>query len=33
VLVVIDHFSRAVVAVAPLQGPNADWVVDVVPVK
>jgi len=29
VLVVIDHFSRAVVAVAPLEGPNAGWPVDV----
>jgi putative transposase len=29
VMVVIDHFSRAVVAVAPLEGPNAGWVVDV----
>jgi len=29
VLVAIDHFSRAVVAVAPLEGPNAGWVVDV----
>jgi len=29
VLVAIDHFSRAVVAVAPLVGPNAGWVVDV----
>jgi putative transposase len=29
VLVVIDQFSRAVVAVAPLEGPNAGWVVDI----
>ncbi len=29
VLVVIDHFSRAVMAVAPLEGPNAGWAVDV----
>jgi putative transposase len=29
VLVAIDHFSRAMVAVAPLEGPNAGWVVDV----
>ena len=29
VLVAIDHFSRAVMAVAPLEGPNAGWVVDV----
>jgi transposase InsO family protein len=28
VLVAIDHFSRAVMAVAPLEGPNAGWVVD-----
>jgi transposase InsO family protein len=28
VLVAIDHFSRAVVAVVPLEGPNAGWVVD-----
>ena len=27
-LVAIDHFSRAVMAVAPLEGPNAGWVVD-----
>ena len=29
ILVAIDHFSRAVMAVAPLEGPNAGWVVDV----
>jgi putative transposase len=29
VLVAIDHFSRAVVAIAPLEGPNAGWAVDV----
>jgi len=29
VFVAIDHFSRAVVALAPLEGPNAGWVVDV----
>jgi transposase len=28
VLVTIDHFSRKVVAVAPLEGPNAGWVID-----
>jgi transposase InsO family protein len=28
VLVAIDHFSRAVMAVVPLEGPNAGWVVD-----
>ena len=28
VLMAIDHFSRAVVAVVPLEGPNAGWVVD-----
>jgi transposase InsO family protein len=27
VLVAIDHFSRVVVAVVPLEGPNAGWVV------
>jgi len=27
-LVVIDHFSRAVMAVVPLEGPNAGWVVE-----
>lgn len=27
VLVAIDHFSRAVIAVVPLEGPNAGWVV------
>jgi len=27
-LVAIDHFSRAVMAVVPLEGPNAGWVVD-----
>jgi len=29
VLVAIDHYSRAVTAVAPLEGPNAGWVVEV----
>jgi putative transposase len=29
VLVAIDHFSRAVMAVVPLEGPNAGWVVEV----
>jgi putative transposase len=28
-LVAIDHFSRAVMAVVPLEGPNAGWAVDV----
>jgi transposase InsO family protein len=28
VLVVIDHHSRLVTAVCPLEGPNAGWVVD-----
>jgi transposase len=28
VLVAIDHFSRAVMAVVPLEGPNAGWVVE-----
>jgi len=28
VLVAIDHFSRAVTAVVPLEGPNAGWVVE-----
>jgi transposase InsO family protein len=28
VLVAIDHFSRKVVAVGPLEGPNAGWIVD-----
>ncbi len=28
VLVAIDHFSRKVVAVVPLEGPNAGWVCD-----
>jgi len=28
VLVAIDHFSRAVMAVVPLEGPNPGWVVD-----
>ena len=28
VLVAIDHYSRAVMAVVPLEGPNAGWVVD-----
>ena len=27
VLVAVDHFSRAVTAVVPLEGPNAGWVV------
>ena len=26
-LVAIDHYSRAVMAVVPLEGPNAGWVV------
>ena len=25
----IDHFSRAVMAIAPLEGPNAGWAADV----
>ena len=29
VLVAIDHFSRKVVPVCPLEGPNAGWVVEV----
>jgi len=29
VLMAIDHFSRQVVAVCPLEGPNAGWVVEV----
>jgi len=29
VLVAIDHFSRKVVSVAPLQGPNAGWIIEV----
>jgi len=29
VLVAIDHYSRAVTAVVPLEGPNAGWVVEV----
>ncbi len=28
VLVAVDHFSRAVMAVVPLEGPNAGWVVE-----
>jgi hypothetical protein len=28
VVVAVDHFSRAVMAVVPLEGPNAGWVVD-----
>ncbi len=28
VLVAIDHYSRAVMAVVPLEGPNAGWVVE-----
>ena len=28
VLVAIDHFSRAVMAVTPLEGPNAGWAID-----
>jgi putative transposase len=28
VLVAIDHFSRKVVCVAPLEGPNAGWIID-----
>jgi len=28
-LVAIDHYSRAVTAIAPLEGPNAGWVVEV----
>ena len=28
VLVAIDHYSRAVTAVVPLEGPNAGWVVE-----
>jgi len=30
VLVAIDHFSRAVMAVVPLEGPNAGWVVEAI---
>jgi transposase InsO family protein len=29
VLIAIDQFSRAVMAIAPLEGPNADWAVEV----
>ena len=29
VLVAIDHFSRKVVCIAPLEGPNAGWIIDV----
>ena len=28
VLVAIDHFSRAVTAAVPLEGPNAGWIID-----
>jgi len=28
VLMAIDHFSRKVVCVAPLEGSNADWIVE-----
>jgi transposase InsO family protein len=28
VLVAIDHFSRKIVAVCPLEGPNSGWVID-----
>jgi len=28
VLVAIDHFSRKVVCIAPLEGPNAGWIVE-----
>ena len=28
VLVTIDHFSRKVVCVAPLEGPNAGWIIE-----
>jgi transposase InsO family protein len=28
VLVAIDHFSRKVVCVAPVEGPNAGWIID-----
>ncbi|HOH66478.1 MAG TPA: DDE-type integrase/transposase/recombinase [Sedimentisphaerales bacterium] len=28
VLVAIDHFSRKVVCVAPLEGPNAGWIIE-----
>lgn len=28
VLVAIDHFSRKVVCAAPLEGPNAGWIID-----
>jgi transposase InsO family protein len=30
VLVAIDHYSRAVTAVVPLEGPNAGWVVEAI---
>jgi len=29
VLVAIDHYSRAVIALAPLEGPNAGWAIEV----
>jgi len=28
ILVAIDHYSRKVVAVAPLEGPNSGWIID-----
>ena len=28
VLAAIDHFSRKVVCVAPLEGPNAGWIIE-----
>ncbi len=28
ILVAIDHFSRKVVCVAPLEGPNAGWIIE-----
>ena len=30
ILVAIDHFSRKVVCVVPLEGPNAGWIIDTV---
>jgi transposase InsO family protein len=30
VLVAIDHFSRKVVCVAPLEGPNAGWIIEAI---
>ena len=30
VLVAIDHFSRKIVCVAPLEGPNAGWIIEVI---